>query len=325
MIINEQQRLIVLCAVDSGIEQYLSTRREMVGDFVENNYSFKGSFNLNKKAFGLDMLKTPANILWTAPYFLLSGTGLLLNKLSKQRFGKRLTQLPAGFKTAVEREVSWRIYSQLLELPYQDQEKKHEGNALFDAILQQPQLSDLFDESFQIIANLINDQHGQDKLNEHLSAYVDSRKAASELSCVLISVAVGYLANRGVNLGALSLGSTVATSFAHYSAVSSFALGNSMGALYYSLLPTAASKMAIVFSTGGVAIILGMIASYTGMFTDPLQKSLGWHDKKLHKLIDGLEQNLSGQSEQSHHYKDGYVARILDLADILLTVSSKLK
>ena len=79
-------------------------------------------------------------------------------------------------------------------------------------------------------------------------------------------------------------------------------------------------------STGGVAVALGVVASYTGMVTDPLQKSLGWHHKKLNKLIDALEVQLSDNSDETElSYKDGYVARIMDLADLLLQVTTKLK
>ncbi|RXJ73936.1 hypothetical protein CS022_06545 [Veronia nyctiphanis] len=123
----------------------------------------------------------------------------------------------------------------------------------------------------------------------------------------------------------MSLGSTLASTIAYHSAVSSFAFGNTLGAMYYSVIPASATKATLALSTGGVAVALGIVASYTGMLTDPLQKSLGWHDKKLNKLIDSLEQQLCAESDSALSYKDSYVARILDLADLLLQVSIKLR
>lgn len=322
---SQQQLDAVRQAVEAGVVKYIEQRRQMVPEFVERNYSMSGAFELNKKAFGLDMLKTPANILWTPPYFLLSQSGRLVKKLSNNRFGNSLTELPAGFKTDVEREVAWRIHTELLELPFDDESRKFERNSLFETILEQPELAEVFADSFHLIASIVDDEKGLAKLQDNLASYVDSRKAAAELSSVLVSVASGYVANKGVNLGALSLGSTLATSIAYHSAVSSFAFGNTLGALYYSVVPVTATKATVLMSTGGVAVLLGIVASYTGMFTDPLQKSLGWHDKKLHKLLDGIEGQLTAENDEAVSYKDGYVARVLDLADVLLSVTSKLR
>lgn len=327
---STQQINAVEVAVNKGIQDYLAARRARVPQFVESHYGWRGAFDINKRAAGWDMLKTPANILWTPPHFLLSQSGKLLRKVSKDKYGKGLTQLSSGFTTDIEREVAWRIHTDLLELPYQDPKRKgavteFQGNALLDAILLQPELAEVFGDSLQIIAEVAQLEQGKASLTEHLTRYVDSRKAAAELSSVLISVATGFVANKTLNLGAMSLGSGIASAVAYQSAVSSFAFGNTLGALYYSVVPVSVGKATLIMTTGGVAVALGLIASYTGMFTDPLQKSLGWHDKKLHKLLDGLEAQLTGQTPEQLEYKDGYVARVLDLADILIAVSSKLR
>jgi len=317
--INKQD--IAKTAVENGIRKYILSRRDKVDSFVEDNYSFASAVELNKKAFGWDMLKTPANILWTPPYFLLSSAGKLTEKLTDKKFGASLSQLPAGFETDVEKEVTWRIYTQLLELPYEAKNREFGGNRLLAMILEEEGLSEVFEESLAALAQLAGDKEGQDKLAEKLSAYVDSRKAAAELSAAMISMAAGFVANKTLNFGAMGLGSIVASGLAHHAAVSSFVLGNTLGSLYYSVFSVTASKTAVAVSTGGVAIILGVISSYTGMLTDPLQKSLGLHQKKLNKLIDGLEAQLLSEDESSVSFRDGYAARVLDLADVLLSLA----
>lgn len=321
----DQKQSLIEQAVEQGTLQYIEQRRQKIPEFIERNYSFKGAFEINRKAFGKDMLKTPANILWTPPYFLLSGVGKLSKKVTKGKVGDALTRLPSGFQTDVEREITWRIHNELLQLPFDDGVNKSDTNALFETILNQACLQSVFEQSFEIIAEILDDDAGQKALEDKLAQYVDNRKAAAELSAVLLSVAAGYAANKGVSLGALSLGSALASSIAYHSAVSSFALGNTLGALYYSVIPASATKATLVLSTGGVAVALGIVASYTGMLTDPLQKSLGWHDKKLTKLVDALELQLTSSAGDELSYKDGYVARIMDLADLLLQVTSKLK
>tara|TARA_Y100000034_G_scaffold86246_1_gene103440 strand:+ start:48 stop:251 length:204 start_codon:yes stop_codon:yes gene_type:complete len=66
-------------------------------------------------------------------------------------------------------------------------------------------------------------------------------------------------------------------------------------------------------STGGVAVLLGLVASYSGMVTDPIQKSLSWYDKKLYRLFDNIEQQFNSESTDAVSYKDVDVARVLDL------------
>lgn len=320
---SEKQRQLVELAVNRGIQRYLTSRRELVDSFVEQNYSLSPAWQLNKKAFGMDMLKTPANILWTPPYFVLNLTGRLLKNVTKDRWGNALTKLPAGFKTDVEQEVAWRVHSQFLELPYQQEKRSFEQNRMLAFILEEDCLNDVFGESLQALAQFVNDPKGQQRLADNLTNYVDSRKAAAELSAAMISMASGYIANKSVNFGALGLGNALAASMANTAAASNFVLGNTLGSLYYSVFSATASKTSIAISTGGVAIVLGIISSYAGVLTDPLQKSLGWHQKKLHKVVDAIEQQFLSDDEQALSYKDGYVARILDIADLMLTVAIK--
>ena len=320
---HDSREELIQRAVEAGSTRYIQSRRDKVDEFVEQNYSFAGALELNKKAFGLDMLKTPANILWTPPYFLLSGAGKLMQKFSGDKLGGTLSELPAGFQTDVEREVTWRLHTQLLELPYEDGERKFHDNRLFEMILEDESLTAIFEPGLKALAALEQDEAGKARLAKNLTAYVDSRKAAAELSSAMISMAAGYMANKSLNFGAMGLGSAVATSLAHQAAVSSFVFGNTLGSLYYSVFSVTASKTAVALSTGGIAVLLGIIASYTGVVTDPLQKSLGLHQKKLHKIIDALEEQLLGESESAIAFKDGYIARVLDLADIMLTLAVK--
>lgn len=322
-----EQKALVEQAVENGTRRYIQSRRDMIERFVERNYSFSGALELNKKAFGLDMLKTPANILWTPPYFLLSGTGRLMKKLTKDKVGQGLSTLPAGFQTDVEKEVVWRLHSQLLELPYREGDREGDrefkDNRLFEMILAEESLTSIFEPGLKALAALEGDEAGKARLESNLTAYVDSRKAAAELSSAMISMAAGYVANKSINFGAMGLGSAVATSLAHHAAVSSFVFGNTLGSMYYSVFSVTVSKTAVALSTGGIAVALGIIASYTGVVTDPLQKSLGLHQKKLHKIIDALEQQLLGDDENAVSFKDGYVARVMDVADIMLTLALK--
>lgn len=320
---NTDKQTIINLAVSNGIKKYISECRNNIDSFSEETFSFSESWEINKKALGKDMLKAPANALWTPLYFLATGIGKGLNKLNMKESGEYLSNLSPGFTTDVELEVQWRIYTEFLKLPYTQGEKEFKENRLLEIILEDQSLTPILDEAMQSIADLTSENNGEGLLTENILEYVDSRKAASELSATLVGTATGYLASKSLNFGAVGLGQTLASSAAYHSAVSSFALGNTLGGAFYAVVPVSASTGAIVLSTGGIAALLGVISAFGGVISDPLQKKLGMHQKKLNKLVDSMEHQLTSNKKTSLDIKDGYAARVLDVLDFLMTVAKK--
>lgn len=310
-------------AVQSGIQHYISDLRAEVDTFVDQTFSMSEAWEINKKAIGLDMIKAPANVLWTPLYFVLSSVGSGLKKMNFDAAGNKLKALPSGFSTDVEKEVEWRIYSQFLGLPIKQENREFTDNKLLTTILEDESLRPILKEGMQAISDLALNKDGEAKLAENLMAYVDSRKAAAELSSTLIGAATGFLATKSLSLGALGLGQSLAASATFHTAASSFVFGNTLGGLYYSVIPVSASTGALILSTGGVAAILGVVSAFGGVLADPLQKSLGLHQKRLNKLVDALEKQLTSDDEASLALKDGYVARVLDILDFIITVAVK--
>lgn len=322
---QQDREALVKQAVQLGTKRYINELRENVDPFVEHTYSLSEAWKINKKALGKDLLKAPANVLWTPFHFALTGIGSGIKKINFNEAGERLTALPAGFATDVEKEVEWRLYTDFLGLPYQSEcrGRAYDRNRLMEIILEEECLTPLLAEGFNAVNELALSEDGQATLTENLLQYVDNRKAASELSATLIGAAASFVTTKHVNLGALSLGQTLATSAAYHTAVSGFALGNTLGGIYYSVMPVSASTGAIVLSTGGIAAILGVISAFGGIISDPLQKAFGWHQKKLHKLVDAIESQLVNEQHTNLALADGYAARVMDVLDILIAVSLK--
>lgn len=319
---REQKDALIAEAVDAGIREYLSQRRDKVDSFVDAHFDFKGAWKLNRKAFGYDILRAPANLAWTPVQFLLKGAGKGAAKVGWQGFSDKMDALPTGIRTDIERQVEWLTYSEFLELPLEQEQRTCEKNALLECILAQPQLRPVFAESLEKLAALASDEAGKASLTDNLARYVDSRKVAAELSAIVVGAAAGYSANQSFNLGAMGLGNTLATTLAYHSAVSSFAMGNTLGGLYYAVVPVTVSKTALVLSTGGAAAVLGMVAAFAGVVADPLQKHLGLHHKKLHRLVDCLEVQLKEGDEQTLPAREAYIARVLDISDIFMTLAA---
>ena len=310
-------------AVEHGIERYIKECRVGIGDFCEQTFSLSGAWDINKKAFGKDILKAPANVVWTPIYFIGSGLGKGLKKLNFNKASKALSELPAGFTTDVELELQWRIYTQFIKLPYQQEEREFTDNRLLEIILEDENLAPIIDQSMESIAALTSNEEGKNLLTNRIFEYTDSRKAAAELSSTLLATATGYMTSKTLNFGAVGLGQSIAASAAYHSAVSSFALGKTLGAAFYTVVPVSASTGAIVLSTGGVAAVLGVVSAFAGVIADPIQHKLGLHEKKLQKLVDALEVQLKSNEKASLDIKDGYAARVLDILDFLTMVVRK--
>ena len=60
-----------------------------------------------------------------------------------------------------------------------------------------------------------------------------------------------------------------------------------------------------------------LLAALSGIVTDPLQRRLGLHRRRLLRLLRALEGILSGETGQNLTMHDHYVARLADILDML--------
>lgn len=307
-------------AVAEATRRYLAQRRERVPNFTRRHFSLRGAWRINRQALGKDLLRTPANGLWMAPYLLAQGAAAVGHRLRLHAMARRLETLPAGFKTDVEREVEWLIYSELLELPYAQAERHCGRDALLEEILAHPAISTLLVPQLLELDQLAQQQEFRQRLADYLGTYTGSRKAAAELSGSLIGLAAGVAAFKQLTPGAVAMGSATAATIANHLAVSSFVLGPTLGSVYYGLFPAAASAGLLAATTGGLLLAVGALSACVGVVTDPIQQALGLHERKLLKLIDALERELTEQGS-GYRLHDAYVARVFDLWDLLQAVA----
>jgi hypothetical protein len=58
-------------------------------------------------------------------------------------------------------------------------------------------------------------------------------------------------------------------------------------------------------------------AAFSGVIFDPVQAAVGLHRRRLHKLMDHLQRDVTISSQSSFRPKDQFVARILDMFDMI--------
>ncbi|MGE5778218.1 MAG: DUF6635 family protein [Hyphomicrobiales bacterium] len=85
---------------------------------VDRNYSLIGSLRLHRKAFGLDLLRAPANVVLALPYVASQLAAAGLDAAGADRLANRIRRQKIFFDTNVVDELTWRLHTELLELPY---------------------------------------------------------------------------------------------------------------------------------------------------------------------------------------------------------------
>lgn len=303
-------------AVSAATRQYLGERRTLVAPFTRRHFSIKGAWRINRCALGKDLLRTPANVLWAIPQLLAHSGATLSHKLGFSMLTRQLSRLPHGFKTDVEREIEWLIYRELLELPFTQDSRCCTKDALLEQILAHPLIHRLLISELQRLDQISHQQNFQQRLKEYLVTYASSRTAAADLSGSLLSLAAGVAAFKQVTPGAAAIGGAAATALANQLAIANCVLGSTVGSLYYGVFPAVASTGLLVATTGGLVMALGILSALTGIITDPIQQAVGLHQRKLLKLLDALEQELTGRGD-GYRLHDAYAARIFDLWDLL--------
>lgn len=309
-------RALAEAVVAEATARYIASRRAGIDAFVDRTFSLAGALELHSRAAGWDLLRAPANLALAAPYLALQLAGGGAKAVGLSRAGRWLQSRRLFLTSAVAREVEWRLMTEFLELPYAQPDRSYERDALAEMILADPRVEHGLAEALQGIGRRADDPRFRQWLTDTLASYASTRVAAADMANALISAGVGAVAFKQLTPGMLSLGPALAHAFTQWMAVSSFPLGAAVGSLWYGALPASASVAFVAGVTGTLMGVAAMLTAFSGILTDPLQRRLGIHRRRLRRMVDALERELTGQSGR-YVVRDHYVARILDLFDVL--------
>ncbi len=302
--------------VNAAIDRYIAARHARVDAFVDGNFSLGNSLRLHRRAVGYDLVRAPANVAMMVPYLAAQLTAAGAKRLKAERVGRWLASRKFFLSTDVARELAWRLHADLLELPYADGDRRIDHDALAEEILRDPRLAAALDTLATTLMRHKSDPRTQDRLQAMFETYAGSRNAVAELVTNLAMAGAGATLFKQLTPGALSLGPAVAGAIAHQAAVASFPLGVGAGGLWYGLIGVTPSAALVVGATGGLLALTAVATAFAGVIGDPVQRALGLHRRRLHKLIDALGEELKGESEAAYHVRDHYAARIFDLIDV---------
>ena len=309
-------RDLALAAVEAGTRRYFADRRALVRPFIDAHFSFRGTLSLHRAALGWDFARAPLNLSLAAPQILLQLGARAARAAGASRAAGALGR-SIMLKTDVEREIDWLVHTELLGLPLRQRGRESNRDALAETILADPGLEAAIRSALGQIG-----QHGDDpafrrRLHDAMTQYGTSRTAAAEITTGLLSLSAGALALNKVTPGAASLGPSLAAVMAQQTAVASFPLGGWLGGVWYGMFPAAPSAVLLMSTTGGLMLAATAFAAVAGVVSDPIQRALGLHRARLTRMIDRLEAQAFDDTATGFTVHDHYVARLLDLFDLI--------
>ena len=300
--------------VEEAAARYCAARRAKIDDFVDRTFSLSGSLRLHRRALGWDLVRSPANLTLSAPHLAARVSAGLARRVGLAPAADWLDSRRYFLQTDVARELEWRLFTELLELPIRQGERVSERDALAEEILRDPRIAPDSEDALQSPAE---QEAFRAWLAGTVSTYEGTRVSAADLTTAAVSASVGALAFKKLTPGMLSLGPATAQMLVQHAAIAGFPLGSGAGALWYGAFPAAAPAALSIGLTGGLLAAGAVIGAFSGVVTDPIQRKLGLHQRRLRRLIDCLERELTGQGDSRFTVRDHYVARTLDVIEAL--------
>jgi hypothetical protein len=268
----------------AAAEDYFAACRARVPAFARRHFGLLGTLRLHKEAVGLDLLRSPFNVLLVGPALFLRLFAMLVGWLGLKRLSRWLATRRLFVETRISRRIAELVAGELLGL---------------DRLA----------------------EHGREppawagKVEELVSEYVAARHAVAEMAAGALALVIGLVTLHAITPSAISLGPMIAREYAQANAVENFWAGRWAGGWYYSYWPAEASALEVVGATVLLMMAFAVATTFMGVITDPVQQALGLHERRLHRFVDTLERLATRDPGARLTLPDPYLARLADVVD----------
>ena len=177
----------------------------------------------NRRAVGWDLARSPANLALSAPHLAARVSAGLARHAGLTPAADWLDSRRYFLQTDVARELEWRLFTELLELPIRQGERVSERDALAEEILRDPRIAPDSEDALQSPAE---QEAFRAWLAGTVSTYEGTRVSAADLTTAAVSASVGALAFKKLTPGMLSLGPATAQMLVQHAAIAGFPLGS---------------------------------------------------------------------------------------------------
>jgi len=309
------QQELACAIVHDAVRKYIATRRERIDPFVDRHFTLAGSLALHRRAIGWDLLRAPANLFLAGPALSVKLASWAARRAGNHRLAAWLAGRRLLVETDVAREVEWLVATELLEIPCRRRDRASYRDAIAETILADSRAAERLGAQLNRLAG--RDLEFRGRVVLAIENYLGSRSATAEIATGFFAAGLGALAVKQSTPGLMTLSSAIAGAIAQQTAIAAFPLGAGLGGLWYGLFPATAAPGLLAATTGGVFLGGALLAALSGIVTDPLQRRLGLHRRRLLRLLRALEGILSGETGQNFTMHDYYVARLADIFDML--------
>jgi hypothetical protein len=268
------------------VSSHIDVCRQRIPEFIGENYSWCGAFNLNRIAWGTDVLVAPFNFFMGFPNFVLRLLAVALEFIGARNVAKRLLRIHLGLLTTVQKTLTAKLMADLLDLP--------------------PNPEEATDRLRRIICLAAR---------EPLKIYVHTRNVAADITAGTLAALTGIVLFNQFTPGSISAGSTLAHIVAKEQAVSEFALGDLFGRWYYTVFPVSPSPTVVIVVFLVVMATIAVVGAFSGIIHDPIQTLTGIHRRRLNRLLDAIEASAKQSIGKSYRPKDMFFGRVYDLVD----------
>ena len=252
---------------------------------MARHFSLGGSLRLHRAAFGWDLLRAPANVA-LAPVFLATRlAAIALSLVGLRRAGLWLVGQRILFRTAVARNVETHVREELLPITVE--------------------------------GGLEDCAHWQ----RFLKDYTAVRSAVAEIATTMLVLLIGYSVFRIATPGVISLAPVFSDHVAQTSAIESFPLGKGLGSAWYGFFPVELPIGFVVAVGIGLATAASLVTTFIGVLTDPLQASVGLHQRRLLRLLANVDAIDAPPTLAREHI----LSRLADATDILVSLARTLR
>jgi hypothetical protein len=302
----------IVCDAARG---YIESRRERIDAFIERHFTFFGSVALHRRALGWDLLRAPANLFLAGPALALKLAAWIARQAGMIRTAAWLGRRRILLETEVAQEIEWLVATELFEIPCRRGDRAAHRDAIAETILADPRVIARLGAPLAAPAGA--DLELRCRLGAALEAYLGSRTAAAEIATGVAAAGLGAVVTKHATPGLVTLSSALAAMIAQQTAIAAFPLGAALGGFWYGLFPVAAAPGLLAATTAGVFVAGAMLAAFSGIVTDPLQRWLGLHRRRLLRFLRVIESDLCGEAGRHHMLRDHYVARLVDIFDLV--------
>ncbi|HEX5042011.1 MAG TPA: DUF6635 family protein [Candidatus Polarisedimenticolaceae bacterium] len=273
--------------VDRGIQTYVERCRKRIPGFVEQHFSLRQTWALQRPTLGLDLLLAPLNSAWALPYIALHKTAETLEKVGWPAPARWTKHLPSAIKTGYQVEIERLICAELLEW-----NRELARAPLPQGLVQELRAVPGADRLIERMQREAAERPRGRTLPDLLRQFTSGRAIVSDVAGTLLTLGLSWITLGNTSLSLQGIAYGMAKQQAHDRAASRFFLGKRMGSRFYDLFPPDVPQTSVNLVLVLLALGLTAAAMACTIFSDPIRKTLGFHRNRLQALVEDMEKEL---------------------------------